>query len=91
MILFIPLQARPNVDHCGRKRKAIIFAIDDNESLPKKIKQEWSCKLCQITVTSEQGLNDHIQSKKHKATASTRTIKIGMGNKTSLSLKNSKQ
>ncbi|CAH9086554.1 unnamed protein product [Cuscuta epithymum] len=33
----------------------------------KKIKQDWSCDLCQITATSKASLNDHFQGKKHKA------------------------
>eukprot|EP00256_Glycine_max_P067623 XP_025982218.1 uncharacterized protein LOC102667350 [Glycine max] len=66
-------------DHCGEKRKAITLAIDDNESLRKKAKKEWTCELCQISTTSEKGLNDHIQGKKHKANKeSTRTQKIGL-------------
>ncbi|KAG4929766.1 hypothetical protein JHK85_047291 [Glycine max] len=64
-------------DHCGEKRKAMTLAIDDNESLQKKSKKEWSCELCQISATSLKGLNDHIQGKKHKANKeSTRTQKI---------------
>ncbi|KAL5184969.1 hypothetical protein HKD37_17G048569 [Glycine soja] len=66
-------------DHCGEKRKAMTLAIDDNESLRKKAKKEWTCELCQISTTSEKGLNDHIQGKKHKANKeSTRTQKIGL-------------
>ncbi|KAH1119040.1 hypothetical protein GYH30_047723, partial [Glycine max] len=81
---------KPN-DHCGEKRKAMTLAIDDNESLRKKAKKEWTCELCQISTTSEKGLNDHIQGKKHKANKeSTRTQKIGKRNKTTLSLKKSK-
>ncbi|KAH1119170.1 hypothetical protein GYH30_047814 [Glycine max] len=65
-------------DHCGEKRKAMTLAIDDNESLQKKSKKEWSCELCQISATSLKGLND-IQGKKHKANKeSTRTQKIGL-------------
>ncbi|RZB55698.1 hypothetical protein D0Y65_045143 [Glycine soja] len=78
-------------DHCGEKRKAVTLAIDDNESLQKKVKKEWTCELCQISTTSEKGLNDHIQGKKHKANKeSTRTQKIGKRKKTTLSLKKSK-
>eukprot|EP00256_Glycine_max_P067611 XP_025982206.1 uncharacterized protein LOC102669090 isoform X2 [Glycine max] len=66
-------------DHCGEKRKAMTLAIDDNESLQKKSKKDWSCELCQISATSLKGLNDHIQGKKHKANKeSTRTQKIGL-------------
>ncbi|XP_034695429.1 uncharacterized protein LOC117921600 isoform X5 [Vitis riparia] len=31
---------------------------------------EWSCALCQVSTTSEQSLNDHLQGKKHKSKAS---------------------
>ena len=84
MLLFIPLQNKPD-DHCGEKRKAVTLPIDDNESLQKKAKKEWTCELCQISTTSEKGLNDHIQGKKHKANKeSTRTQKIGKRKKTTL-------
>ncbi|RVW60200.1 hypothetical protein CK203_088202 [Vitis vinifera] len=33
-------------------------------------KSEWSCALCQVSTTSEQSLNDHLQVKKHKSKAS---------------------
>ncbi|XP_042486437.1 uncharacterized protein LOC122066659, partial [Macadamia integrifolia] len=33
----------------------------------KKKPQEWSCALCQVSATSEKGLNDHLQGRKHKA------------------------
>ncbi|KAJ9693401.1 hypothetical protein PVL29_012253 [Vitis rotundifolia] len=33
-------------------------------------KSEWSCALCQVSTTSEQSLNDHLQGKKHKSKAS---------------------
>ncbi|EER90134.1 uncharacterized protein LOC8058431 isoform X2 [Sorghum bicolor] len=29
--------------------------------------RDWSCALCQVSATSEAGLNQHIQGKKHKA------------------------
>ncbi|XXG58638.1 hypothetical protein AAC387_Pa04g0902 [Persea americana] len=34
---------------------------------PDKVKKEWSCTLCQESAPSEQGLNEHLQGKKHKA------------------------
>ncbi|XP_057966852.1 uncharacterized protein LOC131157032 [Malania oleifera] len=33
----------------------------------KKFKEEWSCALCQVSATCEQGLDEHLQGKKHKA------------------------
>eukprot|EP00268_Persea_americana_P044235 TRINITY_DN4467_c0_g1_i1.p1 TRINITY_DN4467_c0_g1~~TRINITY_DN4467_c0_g1_i1.p1 ORF type:complete len:598 (+),score=170.58 TRINITY_DN4467_c0_g1_i1:194-1987(+) len=49
----------------GSKRKAAVEAAEFTS--PKKVKKEWSCALCQVSTTSEQGLNEHIQGKKHKA------------------------
>lgn len=78
MILFVQLQARPNVYHLdGKCNKEVIPTCDGIETLQKKAKQEWSCKLCQITTTSENDLNDHIQGKKHRTKASRRIQKIG--------------
>ncbi|CAJ1944850.1 unnamed protein product [Sphenostylis stenocarpa] len=58
-----------NVDFDGAKRKAVTsFPIDNQllgSSLQKKPKKEWSCALCQVCATSEKGLNDHLQGKKH--------------------------
>ncbi|KAK7347609.1 hypothetical protein VNO80_22145 [Phaseolus coccineus] len=61
------------------KRKLVTpFPGDDNHagsSLQKKPKKEWSCALCQIVATSEKGLNDHLQGKKHKVKAASLTTK----------------
>ncbi|KAH1251627.1 hypothetical protein GmHk_05G014459 [Glycine max] len=65
--------ARPNVVHCGGKRKVAIFASDHSENLHKKAKQEWSWELCHITTTSKKCLIDHIQGKKHIAETSMGT------------------
>ncbi|XVE53636.1 hypothetical protein DITRI_Ditri03aG0018900 [Diplodiscus trichospermus] len=35
--------------------------------LKKKPNEEWSCAICQVSTTSEKGLTEHIQGKKHKA------------------------
>ncbi|KAI7752258.1 hypothetical protein M8C21_001336 [Ambrosia artemisiifolia] len=32
----------------------------------KKVKEEWSCAICQVSTTSECGLTQHIQGKKHR-------------------------
>ncbi|KZV35527.1 hypothetical protein F511_21363 [Dorcoceras hygrometricum] len=32
-----------------------------------KKSNEWSCALCQVSVTSEKGLNEHVLGKKHKS------------------------
>ncbi|KAF4390128.1 hypothetical protein G4B88_005046 [Cannabis sativa] len=65
--------AKPNPNDFGAKRKATTPpALDENEEQPpfgmkKKPKEEWSCALCQVTATNEKNLNQHLQSKKHKA------------------------
>lgn len=33
----------------------------------KKVQQEWTCALCQVTTTSEKTLNIHLQGRKHKS------------------------
>lgn len=33
----------------------------------KKLTEEWSCAVCQISATSEQSLNDHLAGKKHQS------------------------
>jgi len=78
----------------GAKRKLVTsFAVDDNDSgssSQKKSKKEWSCAVCHIVATSEKGLNDHLQGKKHKVkAASLTTPKMGKSTKTTLSLKKS--
>ncbi|XWS17794.1 hypothetical protein CRYUN_Cryun33cG0098300 [Craigia yunnanensis] len=35
-------------------------------NLKKKPNEEWSCAICQVSVTSEKGLTEHIQGRKHK-------------------------
>ncbi|KAI3990635.1 hypothetical protein MKX01_022935 [Papaver californicum] len=50
-VLFI---AKPTPSVAGIKRKL------------KKIQKDWTCDLCQVKVTCEQGLNDHIKGKKHR-------------------------
>ena len=49
------------------KRKA-----DASSATTKPIKlqiaaRDWSCALCQVSATSEAGLNQHLEGKKHKA------------------------
>ncbi|XVF89289.1 hypothetical protein PTKIN_Ptkin19aG0118200 [Pterospermum kingtungense] len=36
-------------------------------SLKKKPNEEWSCAICRVSATSEKGLTEHIQGRKHKA------------------------
>ncbi|KAL4615181.1 hypothetical protein ACB092_07G105600 [Castanea dentata] len=36
--------------------------------MPKELRKEWTCDICQLTVFSEKNLNLHLQGKKHKTT-----------------------
>ncbi|GLU01338.1 hypothetical protein SLE2022_186500 [Rubroshorea leprosula] len=61
--------ARPDPNLAGKKRK--MPPESGVLTLPlmslKKPKEEWSCALCQVSATSEKGLNEHLQGRKHKA------------------------
>ncbi|KAK9275943.1 hypothetical protein L1049_023218 [Liquidambar formosana] len=64
--------AKPDPNLSGTKRKAVTppaVGASEHHSVAskKKPKEEWSCALCQVTATSERGLNEHLQGKKHKA------------------------
>ncbi|KAL6334663.1 hypothetical protein AAG906_019527 [Vitis piasezkii] len=55
-------------------------------------KSEWSCALCQVSTTSEQSLNDHLQGKKHKSKASKlKAKKTSIGSSVSKSGKGKKE
>ncbi|KAL7224324.1 hypothetical protein ACSBR1_025725 [Camellia fascicularis] len=68
-----PVEANPKGNLSGAKRKAVTPpAVVGASELPpvglkKKLKEEWSCALCQVRATSERGLDEHLQGKKHKA------------------------
>ncbi|XP_058203456.1 uncharacterized protein LOC131317816 isoform X2 [Rhododendron vialii] len=56
----------------GIKRKSeatITECVEDgpSRSLSKKLRQKWTCSLCQVPATCEQGLKDHFRGRKHKA------------------------
>ncbi|KDP38694.1 hypothetical protein JCGZ_04047 [Jatropha curcas] len=64
--------AKPDPNLCRAKRKAATIPAGDAgelclAGLKKKPKEEWSCALCQVSATSENGLNEHLRGKKHKA------------------------
>ncbi|EEF33001.1 hypothetical protein RCOM_0623850 [Ricinus communis] len=64
--------AKPDPNLFGVKRKAATPPVGGTHELPctvlkKKPKEEWSCALCRVSATSEQGLNNHLRGKKHKA------------------------
>lgn len=67
-ILFIALQAKPDVRLFGTKWNAVSSpTIYGNDNSPlvllKRFKQKWICSSCHVTTTSEQVLNDHLQGK----------------------------
>lgn len=59
--------AKPNTNHFGKKRKDMSSPVEGPSEVTKKLTKEWSCDLCQISATSEQGLEDHMKGKKHKS------------------------
>ncbi|XP_031110391.1 uncharacterized protein LOC116014473 [Ipomoea triloba] len=68
------LLAKPNVNLSGVKRKgemaaeAVISSDLPTNGVPKKkIKDGWDCALCQVSVTSERNLNEHLKGRKHKS------------------------
>lgn len=52
----------------GAKRALSESDASESEysNLKKKPKEEWSCDICQVSASSERGLNEHLQGKKHK-------------------------
>ncbi|XP_028760868.1 UBP1-associated proteins 1C isoform X2 [Neltuma alba] len=68
--------AQPSPEMYRQKRKAVKQdADDDAEHCPvvnKKPKDDWSCELCSVRVTSEKAFNEHLQGKKHKARESAK-------------------
>ncbi|KAL5772928.1 hypothetical protein ACOSQ2_012852 [Xanthoceras sorbifolium] len=63
--------AKPDPNLCGIKRKAETLPAAPGElpftNMKKKAKEEWSCALCEVSATSERGLKEHLQGRKHKA------------------------
>ncbi|KAH9618010.1 hypothetical protein KSS87_016399 [Heliosperma pusillum] len=51
------------------KRKTMMPPVGGAAEVFKKqkTKEHWRCALCQVTATSERGLKDHFQGKKHQA------------------------
>ncbi|XWS26237.1 hypothetical protein CRYUN_Cryun26dG0014300 [Craigia yunnanensis] len=66
------IMAKPNPNYVvGAKRKTPPPAGAGELPLPlislkRKPNEEWSCAICQVSVTSEKGLTEHIQGRKHK-------------------------
>ncbi|KAK6777910.1 hypothetical protein RDI58_024628 [Solanum bulbocastanum] len=66
-------EAKPETVSSGAKQKAIILieevadkpSLSSTSALVKNV-TKWNCELCQVYPTSQDGLNDHLQGKKHK-------------------------
>lgn len=52
--------------------------VEGHSEVTKKLTSEWSCALCQISATSEQGLHDHLKGKKHKKQVGQKAGMIGL-------------
>ena len=49
------------------KRKADASSATTKPTKLQTAVRDWSCALCQVSTTSEAGLNQHLKGKKHKA------------------------
>ncbi|KAK1420937.1 hypothetical protein QVD17_22911 [Tagetes erecta] len=63
----------PNHENLSRTKRKSLPQVCESSSQPgakrskKKVKEEWSCAICQVSTTSERGLTEHFQGKKHQA------------------------
>ncbi|KAG6427790.1 hypothetical protein SASPL_112037 [Salvia splendens] len=64
------LDAKPVENITGAKRvnpgSGASAQSDANLKKQKRVNDDWSCTLCQVTATSEHTLNEHLKGKKHK-------------------------
>lgn len=82
LVLSTWLQAKPDANYPGKKRKDISSPVDGPSEVTKKLTKEWTCALCRISATSELGLEDHLKGKKHKSKqAGQKTGMIGLCSK----------
>lgn len=70
------MQAEPDAKQPGRKRRDMSSQVGGPSGVTKKLTKEWTCALCQISATSELGLEDHFKGKKHKSKQAGQ--KVGM-------------
>ncbi|XP_030535556.1 uncharacterized protein LOC115744480 [Rhodamnia argentea] len=72
---------RPDPNLSRAKRKASTSPAVAGElstfSRKKKNKEEWTCALCQVSATSEKGLKEHLEGKKHWMKEASLAQKIG--------------
>ncbi|XP_042050229.1 S phase cyclin A-associated protein in the endoplasmic reticulum-like [Salvia splendens] len=66
----IILEAKPVENITGAKRanpgSGTSAQSDGNLKKQKRVKEEWSCTLCQVIATSEHTLNEHLKGKRHQ-------------------------
>ncbi|KAK9190169.1 hypothetical protein WN943_018771 [Citrus x changshan-huyou] len=63
------LQVKPNSNLCGTNQNAAAPPAGSGElpSTNSTKTEQWSCALCQVSATTQRGLDEHLQGRKHKA------------------------
>ncbi|XP_052295362.1 uncharacterized protein LOC102631492 isoform X2 [Citrus sinensis] len=63
------LQVKPNSNLCGTNQNAAAPPAGSGElpSTNSTKTEQWSCALCQVSATTQRGLDEHLQCTKHKA------------------------
>ncbi|KAI3906265.1 hypothetical protein MKW92_009157 [Papaver armeniacum] len=84
-VLFIP---KPTPSVAGTKRKLASGFLGNSK---KKIQKDWTCDLCEVKVTCEQGLNDHIKGKKHRLKEAAVKANVAVSKDTSSSVTSEKK
>ncbi|KAI3801710.1 hypothetical protein L1987_29823 [Smallanthus sonchifolius] len=63
----------PNGENVSGTKRKLAPPVSEGSSkrgsdrLKRKVKEEWSCAICQVSTTSERGLTEHVKGKKHRA------------------------
>ncbi|KAI3811332.1 hypothetical protein L1987_21053 [Smallanthus sonchifolius] len=64
---------KPNDETVSGTKRKLAPPVSEGSSqrgsyrLKKKVREEWSCAICQVSTTSERGLAEHLKGKKHRA------------------------
>ncbi|XP_024041164.1 uncharacterized protein LOC112098872 isoform X1 [Citrus clementina] len=63
------LQVKPSSNLCGTNQNAAAPPAGSGElpSTNSTKTEQWSCALCQVSATTQRGLDEHLQGRKHKA------------------------
>ena len=63
------LQVKPKSNLCGTNQNAAAPPAGSGElpSTNSTKTEQWSCALCQVSATTQRGLDEHLQGRKHKA------------------------